>query len=302
MCILDFGQDLSASPDGTLLIKNRLGLRTKILAYLAFPECDARRRTQVLAACGAQYLQQVRDQLDKVERECVQGDPQSLDDAEASRKHLQEHHAVLMDQLRNENVLPFGGGFGALADAAFGEPLETSVNAGLRDASLAGYQLLLTAIMKVHHDKDLRRGASLGKATDLTVWLGDKSKVLKSTYPVMKAWGSHKNVAHLSAAALLIGCVIRSAAPTISSLDISLRMVLENTEEFLQLSHDFFDFGLTFKSIGRTQTILDRESVWSLPVRVASLPLKPALFRLSDEQLEYLITKRWAKVPPEQNN
>ena len=296
MPTFDFGQDLSLSSDGTLVVNNRLGLRSKILAYLAFPE-SAERRTQFLAACGAQYVQQVRDQLDKVERECVQGDPQSLDDAEASRKHLQNHHAFLMDQLGNENVLPFGGGLGAVATAAFGESLETSVNAGLRAASLAGYRLLLTASMAVHHDKDLPGGASPSKAADLIVWLGGKSKVLKSTYPVMAAWRSHKTVAHLAAAAILMGCVLRSAAPPTRSLEIPLRMVLENTEEFLKLSQDFLDFGLTFKACRSTKTILDGKSVWSLPVRVASLPLKPALFPLSDEQLSFLKDVRRAPVP-----
>ena len=293
MRTLDFGEDLTLSSDGKPVVKNRLSLRSKILAYLAFPE-SSEHRTQLLAACGAQYLQQLGD---SVGRESMQTARETGHDADALHQHLQNHYAFLMERLLKESELPFGGSLGDVATAAFDKSLEASVNAGLRDATRAGYRLLFTAIMALHHDKELPRGASAGKAIDLTVWLGDKSKVLKSRFPVEQAWRSHKSVAHLSAAAILIGCVIRSAAPPTSSLVIPLRPVLENMEEFLKLSQDFLDFGVTFKAFGSTKKILDADTLWRLPIRMASLPLKPALFRLSDEQLSFLRDVRRAPVP-----
>lgn len=297
MRTLDFGQDLSLSAEGTLVVNNRPRLYSRIIAYLAFPEC-LERRYEFLVTCGAELLQR-EFSLDAVEQYVLHRDHESMDDAEALRKNLQQRLACLNLLLLKENFLDFGGGFGPAEAVASRRPLPESLNAGLWHATLAGYRLLFTAIMAVHHDNELRAGAGLGKATDLIVWLGRKSDLLKSRNPVMEAWQSHKNVAHLAAAAVCIGRKIYRSRLTANSVQVPTDFIVEHLEEFIRISQDFLDFGLFFKSPKWTQTIFDRDTVWRLPVRLASRPLEPDLPRLSAEQLEYLITKRWAPAPPE---
>jgi hypothetical protein len=65
---LDFGQDLSLSPDGKPVVNNRPRLYSRVIAYLAFPEC-LERRDQFLPTCGAELLQREFDRLDNIERD-----------------------------------------------------------------------------------------------------------------------------------------------------------------------------------------------------------------------------------------
>ena len=125
MRTLDFGQDLSLSPDGKLVVHNRPRLYSRIMAYLAYPEC-LERRNEFLATCGAELLQR-EFSLDDVEQYVLHRDPESMDDADVSRKHLQQHRASLSVQLLKENFLAFGGGFGPSAAAASRRPLPDSL-------------------------------------------------------------------------------------------------------------------------------------------------------------------------------
>ncbi len=299
MRTFDFGEDLSISSDGKLIVNNRPRLCARIIAYLAWPEC-AERRDQHLATGAAKHMHHVFEGLDVVARDLPHGVHESNDGADYLCQDPQHLIAIKKMQILQENFAIFGGGFAPLAEAAFNEPLQDLLDSGMHHAALAGERLLLTARMAAYHAKDLRRGASLNKATDLLAWLRSKYQEPKSRNPIMEAWNGHKNVAHLAAAAVVIGAAILRSRPTANGTEVptvTILTTLKHTEQFVQLSQDFLDFGLTFKSFGLTQTILDGETVWHLPVDLPSRPLERVVWPLSNEEFEYLHTKRWAPVP-----
>jgi hypothetical protein len=196
--------------------------------------------------------------------------------------------------------LAFGGGFGPSRAAAFGKPLETSLNAGLWDATLAGYQLLFTAIMAVHHNEDLagkRGGASLNKAASLMASLGGKNGWPKSEGRLKEAWRRHKTVAHLAAAAVCVGRKIYRSRLIAENIEAPTGFIVEHAEEVLQLTQDFLEFGVTFHVIRSAEKIMDGETIWHLPVDLPARPRARVLPRLSDEQLSYLKDVYRAPVP-----
>jgi hypothetical protein len=296
MRTFDFGCDLSLSPKGTRVVCNRHRLCLRLLAYLTFPE-DAEQRHQVLAVREALFLQREFDRLEKAERECAHSQLEGKKGPVASREGGQQHLAVEKIKLIRENFQIFGGGFGPLAAAAYDKPLAERLERGLEAATLAGDRLLFTAAMARHHDNDLRGGASLGKATDLITQLNSESEGPTSKNPINAAWQSHRNVAHLSAAAGWIERKMRQRNSTPANEEIPIQLILEPTEEFLQLARDFLEFGLTFRAFRSPETILDKESVWHLPFNLGARPLERVLPPLPDEQLRYLREVRRAPIP-----
>ena len=293
MRTLDFGYDLSVSREGTLVVHNSYRLCSRLLAYLTFPE-DLDRRNQFLATREALFLQHEFDRLEKAERECAHSNPDANEGLAAPVEDGPQQRAFERTQLMFEHFRTFGGGFRPLAAAANDKPLAERLERGLEAAWQSGYRLLLAAAMAANHSDILRRGASLGKATALVAQIFRKSeKTIKA------AWCSHHSVAHLAAAAVFIALKEHESNSTTAAEEPTIRSILEHTEDLLQLTQDFFEFGITFRAHHSSSMKLDGDALWRLPFSLPSRSLKPHLRPLSNEQLAYLHLERWAPAPPD---
>ena len=296
MRTLDFGCDLSLSRDGTLVVHNRHRLCSRLLAYLTFPE-DLGRRNQFLAKRGAEFLQHELDRLDEGARECAQANPDAKDRRSVSHEDRQQQLAVEKSRLICAHFRTFGGGFGPLATAADDKPLRGRLDRGLEAAIRTGERLIFTAVMATHHDNDLDGGASLGKATDLIAHLNSKSEGPTSKNPINEAWQSHRNVAHLAAAAAWMERIMRRQNAIPANEEIPILTILLQTEGFLRLAFDFLTFGLTFRVFRSPETILDEDSVWRLPGNPDTRPLERILPPLPRDLITYLRDVRRAPIP-----
>lgn len=127
--------------------------------------------------------------------------------------------------------------------------------------------------------------------------MNSKDEGPTSKNPIKGAWQSHRNVAHLSAAAGWMERKMRQRNATPPNEEIPIRFILEHTEEFLQLARDFLEFGPTFRVVRSPEAILDKESVWRLPCNLGARPLERVLPPLPDGQLTYLREMRRAPIP-----
>jgi hypothetical protein len=105
-------------------------------------------------------------------------------------------------------------------------------------------------------------GSSISKAVCLAEDLARKQKegvLIKNERDIRRAWGKYKNVAHLAAASVFLGL----KAKVIESLETG-----DNLPVFLSIAKSFENFGTTFYSHARKNTLLDQETIWSVPKRM----------------------------------
>jgi len=127
--------------------------------------------------------------------------------------------------------------------------------------------------------------------------MNSKDEGPTSKNPINEAWQSHRNVAHLSAAAGWMERKMRQRNATPPNEEIQIRLILEHTEELLQFAQDFFAFGLAFRVVRSPEAILDKESVWRFPFNLVARPLERVLPPLPDDLFKYLKDVRRAPTP-----
>ncbi len=158
--------------------------------------------------------------------------------------------------------------------------------------SLVGHRLLITAILDCHHRHQLRGGPSLGKATDLLAYIRKTCGAAGTRVPIMNAWKTHKHIAHLAAAASLIGLEIMKADPNPTSIAVSFDKIWGHTG-LLQLAESFLEFGLNFSADRSKEPCLDTQLALRFPVRFRPLALQDAVPPLPEEYIDWLVTQRW---------
>jgi len=298
MRTLHIHDNIRLNDNGELALDEPALLISRLQAYLVWPEEQAT-RTKYLAARSAKMVEAGLEYYDAIEQEVLEGPkPESEEEA---RRHKRMRWLFGAKKLAyiEEAFRVFDGGFGPVGEAALkDDALQSEVERGMVDASLAGHRLLITAILDCHHQNQLRGGPSLGKATDLLAYIRKTCGEAGTRVPIMNAWKTHKHIAHLAAAANLIGLEIIEADPDVTSIAVPLDKIWDQTGRLLQLSQSFLEFGLNFSADRSQEPCLDAQLALRFPARIPPLALQDALPPLSDEYIDYLVTQRWAPHDP----
>jgi hypothetical protein len=109
-----------------------------------------------------------------------------------------------------------------------------------------------------------------------------------------KAWSDFRDVAHLIAAGAHLARKGIADATTAHEASI-LKAVWIVPDGVLALAADFQEFGLQPKGVRKESPILRQDKLWRVPPEF--LPNKPFVVsrRLTEEQVEYLRTRRASK-------
>lgn len=149
---------------------------------------------------------------------------------------------------------------------------------------------ILQMVVDIHHEEraSISGGASISKAQDIL--LGYSSLPRRAT--LSKDWSDFRDVSHLITAAAAVAFLCGDISNGASAV---LTPVLLVPEVVLALGLAFQEFGLTFKPYRQCEPILPSRTLWRIPTtnQIPALPIP--VRRLSDPDLDYLVTKRRAR-------
>lgn len=283
----DFGIDIALARQQTLALNDRQMLVARMESYLIWPEDEDRRRA-FLAGCVVKRnpkeiasLAETSNTLsDRFLLQPVQNGPL----AQIIPTHISAELGQRITALLREVGVDISDLKGAVSD----HDRESDKN--FLAAMIAGQRLHDAVAMAVHHNSILRGGASLGKATDLTVHRTKPKGISRDQ--VKEAWKSHRHVAHLAAG-------IRQAQMELilthnMSPDDDLSALISDPVRALVRAKQIFDIGIDFIPKQATKPFLDSEEAWRIGDVGTVDPDETVVFRLSEEDLNYLTVERWA--------
>jgi len=235
-------------------------LATRLLAYVLWPDNESV-RSAFLVRQG--YMQvdsmMTRDRDTVAEASLVFAD----DDLNAIAV-LGTGVAHKQKVLLSKHAETFGGGAALSSrggiERTLGGPLKTTA----KHAKCAGLLLLLLAQMCCHHENELPSGASLAKARDLLRWF-DASRADKviSDRSIKVAWSSHKNAAHVGAAAIVVAANMPPDG-AVGNANRTFEVIVDHPKLVAKLATAFFRFGTSFCTRGKSDPVLNSQSTWTL--------------------------------------
>jgi hypothetical protein len=235
-----------------------------LTAYMAWPN-DEPKRDSFVATYLARFIQNSA--------------------GETSRDMSAANVPTSQDWVAFENF----GGLGAVAKPAFDHLSEEIAQLQRRWLLVADiFQLIVD--MAYDDRIDLRRGSSISKAIELC----EIERTMPGHSQLRKAWSDFRDVAHLMAAGAHLaheGIVNATAAHEASIL----KAVWIAPDAVLTLAAGFQEFGLQPKAVRKEPPILREDKLWRVPPQ--HLQNKPFVVcrRLTENQLEYLRTRRASK-------
>jgi hypothetical protein len=156
-------------------------------------------------------------------------------------------------------------------------------------------------IVHLHRDltqgrhQERRGGASIGKAISL-IAANAKSKGT-GTAKLWEIWKTYKNVAHLVTAAVLVSGEAKTRHRT-APYGLKLhefqpyRMAMLLPELVISVAMTIENYGLHFVAHGRSEPLLDPESLWRIPPDINLMPLAPPVRKITSTDLGVLNARR----------
>ncbi len=280
-------------------IENPLRFRECLMAFVAWPE-DADSREAYLTAHKAKALACDLSTMEDCHSKL-------LSNPKTAGEDLQPPVAEELRKIRNRMIAERfhdSREFGVLAAASLKDAaLSDDFLAQFAKARLAGQRLSMTASMSVHHEHQLRGGASLSKATSLLAHHRGLRGEAQTTNSIMAAWASHKHIAHLAAAVELVdvfaqtifGLPVQRNSPqpwqdSIEAGDKFCEDIKCNLRTIMSVAQELLDFGLGFepKHAPKGQYALDKSKAYKCPFRSRRIDISKLLLRLTADDLSFL--------------
>ena len=140
-----------------------------------------------------------------------------------------------------------------------------------------------------------RGGASVGKAIALTE--ANVREKGSAHAQLWKIWAKQKDVAHLITAAVVVASEAQyrhRLAPYGAKLHQlqPFRIAMLLPELVLSLGMSFQEFGLSEIPHGRTEPLLNPETLWRIPADIGLQPIEPAIRGITDSNKQMLKARR----------